>query len=66
MVACKKGTGESRSPFFMFLSPRPQKDQKNHKMLTINAIFYQQSSKMHNKMYKKCTNDGKIKQNGRK
>ena len=48
------------------LSLWPQKDQKNHKMLTINAIFYQQSSKMHNKMSKKCTNDGKIKQNGRK
>ena len=46
------------------LSPWPQKDQKKHKTLTINAIFYQQFLKMHNKMSKKCTNDGKIKQNG--
>jgi len=28
--------------------------------LTINAIFYQQFLKMHNKMSKKCTNDEKI------
>lgn len=28
MVACEKGTGESRFPFFMFLSPWPQKDQQ--------------------------------------